>query len=111
MRRIGLLTLAASAALAIAAPASAPAIHPCFGQPSVENCKQLLNEQAPGTGTFVGTVLYYAENPDEIIVCVRECGPPEVVDTSQPNQTVESVIRIVKHPYDCVQDCDGPPPS
>jgi hypothetical protein len=71
MRRIGLLTLLAGAALA-AAPAPAPAANRCVAQPGVETCSTTLGELVPATKPIV----YYATHPDELIICVRECGPP-----------------------------------
>jgi hypothetical protein len=73
MRRIGVLTLTAAAALAAFAPSSAPAANQCVAQPNVPNCVQMLKDVGPSQ---TDALLYYAENPDEIIVCVRECGPP-----------------------------------
>ena len=73
MRRIAFLTVAATAAVAAAAPSDAAAAHPCVASPSAQNCIGLADELSDGT--------------------------------------VSQVIRIVKHPYDCVQDCDGPPPA
>jgi hypothetical protein len=75
MRRIGLLTLAAAAAAAAISPSPAPAANKCVSDPSVPNCVQTLKDVGPSQ---TDALLYYAENPDEIIVCVRECGgePP-----------------------------------
>ncbi len=35
-------------------------------------CEELARSIDPRAGAIV----HYATNPDEIIVCVRECGPP-----------------------------------
>jgi hypothetical protein len=71
MRRIGLLTLAAAAALA-AAPTPAPAANECVAKPSADACEEMARSIDPRAGAIV----HYATHPDEIIVCVRECGPP-----------------------------------
>ena len=71
MRRLGLLTLLASASLA-AIPTAAPAKDPCLAEPGVPTCSETISRISPGAGVL----LYYAQHPDELIVCVRECGPP-----------------------------------
>jgi hypothetical protein len=72
MRRIGILTLATAASLAAFAPAPAPAANECIGKPSAEACEEMARDIDPRAGALV----HYATHPDEIIVCVRECGPP-----------------------------------
>ena len=74
MRRIALLTAAASAALA-ALPMTAPAANPCLSSPSVETCEAVIAENDV-VGDRYSAIKHYAENPEDIIVCVRECGPP-----------------------------------
>jgi hypothetical protein len=72
MRRIGLLTLTAAAGLAAFAPASAPAANECIAKPSGAACEEMARSIDPRAGAAV----HYVFHPDEIIVCVRECGPP-----------------------------------
>ena len=71
MRRLGVLTLIATASLA-AVPTTSTAKDPCLGEPGVQTCSETVARLSPAAGT----VLYYATHPDELIVCVRECGPP-----------------------------------
>ena len=75
MRRIVLLTAASSAVLAAAVPAAAPAAHPCVASPGVETCETLVSENKV-VGERYSVIKHYATHPEDIIVCVRECGPP-----------------------------------
>ena len=73
MRRLALATctaLCATAALAV--PASAPAMSECLAKQDLDACSSDVGQYSPGAGA----VIHYAAHPDELIICVRECGPP-----------------------------------
>ena len=73
MRRpilIASTALCATAALAV--PAAAPAASECIAKQDLDACSQDVGQYSPQAGS----VIHYVAHPDEIIVCVRECGPP-----------------------------------
>jgi len=72
LRRLALATCAALCAAALAAPASAPAMSECLAKQDLDACSNDVGQYSPQAGA----VIHYAAHPDEIIICVRECGPP-----------------------------------
>ena len=73
MRRpVLILTAALCATAALALPASAPAMSECLAKQDLDACSEDVGQYSPGAGT----VIHYVAHPDELIICVRECGPP-----------------------------------
>lgn len=64
-------TLCATAALAV--PATAPAASECIAKQDLDACSEDVGKYSPQAGA----VIHYVAHPDEIIVCVRECGAPD----------------------------------
>ena len=72
MRRLILTATALCATAALAAPAAAPAASECIAKQDLDACSRDVGQYSPQAGS----VIHYVAHPDEIIVCVRECGPP-----------------------------------
>ncbi len=72
MRRLILATCTVLCATALAAPAAAPAASECIAKQNLDACSSDVGQYSPQAGA----VIHYVAHPDEIIVCVRECGPP-----------------------------------
>lgn len=73
MRRpILAISTALCATVALAAPAAAPAASECIAKQDLDACSSDVGQYSPQAGA----VVHYVAHPDEIIICVRECGPP-----------------------------------
>jgi hypothetical protein len=72
LRRLILIASTALCATALAAPAAAPAASECIAKQDLDACSRDVGQYSPQAGS----VIHYLAHPDEIIVCVRECGPP-----------------------------------
>ena len=72
MRRLILAACTTLCATALIAPAAAPAMSECLAKQDLDACSRDVGNYSPAAGT----VIHYVAHPDELIICVRECGPP-----------------------------------
>jgi hypothetical protein len=73
LRRSALAGCTAFAAAALlAVPATAPAASRCISEQDLDQCSEDVGQYSPAAGA----VIHYLAHPEEIVVCVRECGPP-----------------------------------
>jgi len=72
LRRLTLIASALCATAVLAAPAAAPAASECVAKQDLDACSRDVGQYSPQAGA----VIHYVAHPEDIIVCVRECGPP-----------------------------------
>jgi hypothetical protein len=72
LRRLIIAATTACGIAALAAPAAAPAMSECLAKQNLDASSRDVGNYSPAAGT----VIHYVAHPDELIICVRECGPP-----------------------------------